>query len=897
MTDFRGCIDAARLAGAIDEDAAASAREAYDDAHAAASEMFGPVDADRMGADAALARLEAEKVEARRRRAQMIRTRRAVVEGVAGLKRRRGYEGVREIGGGGRDGGRPPSDGWHQGGRPREGGPKAQAARALELIVENKPGQAGGPFPSIAGRYRKIRGSFDAMMADLIERFETRTGFDQPGRAVLDNVRREGFGVDTGDPAAKALWEAWRETAEAARQRFNAAGGAIGLRSDWGFPQWHDPVRVRSAGKQAWVEAILPRLDRTRMIDRATGKPFSEARLRAAAGQAWDRIASQGAAAREAGEGVGRGMLAKQRGEERFFIFKSAEDHAAYQAEFGEPDLFATMMGHLDEMARDIARMEILGPNPDHQWEWLRKWALREAQLEEAAGAQGAIDKAKGYVATADDMLAHFTGSASTPINSRLSAVGVSARAVMTGLTLGSAVVQEGASGVYFGRMARAFTGLDRNGDMGRLLELLNPADGSMRRIARRSGFINEQAMDGFIRATQDNLRLMTVGDRATGGANAFARRLPAFILRSQFLTPLVAARKRSFWFEFMGALHDRRGLSLADMARGDAEDRALAAWLGARGFTEADWAIIRAAPTWEPRSGAAFLRPEDVAHPELRDRLGEAIELETRFATPETSLWTRAKLIGQERPGSWRGERDRSWAMYRSFSMTATHLYGEEMALRGLAEAGGDPLRTAYVTGAGLASVMAWLTITGAVGLQLREIVKGNDPRPMDDWRFWGAALLQGGGLGIFGDFLYAAEARNGAGASQVAAFGPVGQALGDAWNLTGGNVAQIAEGLDQGETLGEAVEGAAIGRDLANAVRRYNPAATLWWSRLVWNRTVADNLQRMLDPEAEASFRARVRRLERERGQGQWWPEGAQAPERPPDLTAAWGGMEEAR
>lgn len=885
---FRNCIVEARGAAGSDDERAAFdlATETYDEVFDGVRGMFGDVEADRQAADAAMKALETEKLEAQRRRALMIRTRRRAIADVAALKRARGYEGVRDVGGGER----PPKgpDGWHQGGTPREDGPKAQAARALELIIENKPGLSGKAGWSVQGNYEALRGRFDAMMAAAIERFETRSGFDRPGRAVLENLRREAFGLDTGDQAAKAILEAWQETAETARQMFNAAGGAIGKLDDWRFPQWHDPDRVRAMGRDAWVDFIMPLLNRDRMIDRATGRAFTEARLRATLNQTWERIVSRGAAARPPGSGVGRGMLAKQRGEERFLIFLDAEGHRTYAAQLGEPDLYAAMMIHLDEMARDIAQMNVLGPNPAHQFEWLKNWAQREAALEEAAGAVGAITKANSYVQTAENMLGHFDGSLSSPVNPKLAGWGVGVRSFLTGTMLGSAILSDVPNAAHFGRMARAFTGLDRTGDMGRLMALLNPADGSARKIARRSGFIIEQATDGFVRATQDNLRLLTVGASGTGGQmNAFARRLPAFTLRTQLLTPYNAARKRSFRFELMGALNDVKGRTLADLAQGSPDDRLMATWLEARGFTEDEWAIIGATPDWTPAGGAAFLRPTDVPDAALGLRLAEAIQMETRFAAPETTLWARAKLIESRRPGTIWGEIQRSTAMFRSFSLTLTHLYGEEMMLRGQARGLGRTSYHAFLV-AQASGFVGFLTLGGAVAMQLREIAKGNDPRPMDDPAFWAAAALQGGGLGIFGDFLYAAQARNGRSSSNVAAFGPAGQLAGDAYDLTLGNVQAIVDGLSKGESLGEAAESARIGRDVANIIRRYTPFSTNWMTRLAWERGVSDNLQRALDPDAEQDFARRRRRAERE-GRTAWWRQGQAAPERGPDLTAA--------
>lgn len=890
MATFGSCIAEALEKGEIDPDAARSAQEAYDDAYAAASETLGPIDADRSAAEKALAKLEGEAIEARRRRQLAVRTRRAALETIAGLKTRRGYDGVKALGGG--DGsGRPPAGGWVQGGAPPEKGKPysggAVAAMGLKRLIENRPGLSGAPGPSVAGRYRVVRGKFDAMMADLIEKFETRTGFDAPGRAHMDNIVRELFGEDTGDKAAKALGEAWSKTAEAARLMFNSGGGSIGKLERWGLPQQWDAARVRENGKDGWVATVMPRLDRAAMVDRMTGAPFTDARLKAVLGDTWSSIVTGGASRVKPGERLGQGVLAKQRGDERFLVFKSADDWMAAQKAFGEGDPFQAMMGHLDGMASDIAQLQILGPNPRHQFQWLAEMARREATLEEAAGVKGARDRAEGMVLEAERMLGHYNGDLNMPVNSQLSQGAATVRGGLTGIMLGSAVLGEIGSGYAFGRMARKFSGLNRNGDMGELMRLL--ASPEERAMARRTGFIIEQATDGFVRGSHDNLRLMTVGAKAEEGMNAFARRLPAAVIRLQGLTGLVAARKRSFRFELMGALHDVRDRTLADLKGGSKQDQALGRWLDARGFTEADWTIIRAAEPFEPRAGASFLLPGKVAHPELSARLGEAIELETRFASPETTLEARG-IYTTQRPGTFWGELQRSFGMFKGFTATMTNLYAQEMVLQARARGGNAMFNLA----ADAAEGIFFLTLGGAVTMQLRELVKGNDPKPIDDAKFWGAALTQGGGMGLAGDFFYAAEARNGK-TAPVAAFGPVGQLASDTWGLTGGNALEVGGAMldrDDPASLGEAVEKARPGREAARYATNYNPLASLWWSRAAFTRMVGDNLQRVLDPEAEEAFERRRRRMERETGQEQWWPQGQTTPERAPDLPSMLGG-----
>lgn len=898
MADFRGCIDEAVTKGEITADVAERARKTYDQARASASDAFGDIDADRHAAKAVIDQLALDALEAKRRRALMLRTRQGLLDGIADFKRERGYLDPAKIGARRKNsstldrmtGRRPPEppDGWADDGVAPDGaGPgdysRALFGRALELLVENSPGISGAPFSSIEGRYRAIRGKADAHMAAVIERFETRTGFDRPGRADLTNLVREAFGEDTGDHAAKMLAQAWSETAEHLRLQFNAAGGSIGRLDNWGMPQAHDAHAVRKAGRDAWTAFVLPRLDRAKMVDGVTGQPFTDATLVRALADVWQSIATGGMNAPTPTSRVGLSALAKQRADSRFLVFKGAEDWLAYQSEFGDADPFSSMIGHIDEMARDTAQLQILGPNPSAQWAWLVKEAKREAALEEAAGAKGAIDAAEGYISTANTMLGHFTGSLSVPVNSWLAGVGASTRALFTASGLGSAILSDIPTAPVFGAYARTFAGLSKTGDLGRFMALMNPVDGSARATARRSGFIIETASDGMIRATQDNLRMLTVGERVDGGMNAFARRAPVAVMRLQGMTAWDAGRKRSFQFEFMAALHDRRRKSLADLSAGDGEDRAFAVWMKARGFSEADWATMRAAPVWEPRKGAQFLRPTDIADETLALRMAEAIDIETRMAVPQTTVWTRAKLLGETRPGTLAGEMRRNWAQFRSFSLTATHLWVEEMALRGQAR-GMSPM---VGTVAGLAPMVFALTIGGAVSVQLREISKGNDPKPMDDPRFWMAALLQGGGLGVLTDAVYAAESRAGK-SSQAAAFGPGGNAVADAYDATIGNVVEIAEGTRKGDTLAEAAGDANIGRDVTNLGRSWVPGANLWWLRAIWNRGVMDNLQRIVDPEAEEDFERKRKRLYRENGQGQWWPNGAPMPERAPALPS---------
>lgn len=895
MTKFLGCINDAIKAGDVDKDLAAELREAYGDAYQSASETLGPVDADRHAGQALVKALDRAVTRETRLRALAVRSRRAALENLAAFKQARGYTGVKVLGRGGKG---PPKDGWAQGGTPPDKGPydggKAAADYLIELI-DGQGGLAGASGASVKGRYQAIRGQLDAMMADLIEKFETRTGFDAPGRATLENVVREAFGEASGDNAAKAMAQAFDGADEHARKLFNAGGGEIDRLEKWGLPQTHDAMALRRAGRDVWVEAIIPRLDHTRMIDRVTQLPFPEKRLRAVLGDVWNSIVAGGLDETAPGDHLGKSKLANRRTERRFLIFKSADDWMAYQEQFGTADPFAAMINHLDGMARDIARLQVLGPNPDEQLRWLTAFAEREGVIEArdgaARGAKGlekADANARHAVATAQTMYRTFTGETATPYGRNVVAAiaGGAVRSYLTAAQLGSAIILDITSNPVFAAKTRALTGLSKTGDFQAWSGHVFSKE--VRATARRSGFIVETARAQLQSSSQDVLRMHTVGGKVLAGANALSRRLPVAVMRAQGLAGNMAATRWAFQHEFMGALLDRKDKTIAQLLKGDAEDIQFGQTLKARGFSEAEWAKIRATEPESPDDGVAFITPQRVgaAHgDELGWRLSEMIERQTRLAVPEASLWARSHLIGDTRPGTVQGEIRRSLASYRSFTVTQTFLWSREFTARAM-----DNPNWGLMAAGMAAPLVITLTLGAALGIGLRDIVKGNDPRPMDTPEFWGAAVLQGGGLGILGDFLYSAQARNGK-SSALTSMGAGAALISDTWDLTGGNVGEVVNAMGEGDDFGEAMDKAKPGRDTARYLARYSPVSSLWWARAAWDRAVVDQLQKLLDPEAEEQFARQTRRMERDMGAGQWWEEGQALPSRAPEPATALG------
>ena len=223
---------------------------------------------------------------------------------------------------------------------------------------------------------------------------------------------------------------------------------------------------------------------------------------------------------------------------------------------------------------------------------------------------------------------------------------------------------------------------------------------------------------------------------------------------------------------------------------------------------------------------------------------------------------------LGARRGGL--GEVTRTVAMYKSFPilMMMKQLY------RGAAQHGlGNKM--SYI-----AQLSIGLMVMGAIALQAKELARGKNPRDMTDPKFWAAAHLQGGGLGIFGDFLHSNQSRFGSSFTKTLV-GPGFGLLDDITKLTLGNLQQLVAGKDTN-----------ISADMIQFMRRYTPGTSVWYLRALYERTILDQLQKILDPKAYKKFRNQMKRRERDYGQSYWWKPGSVVPESVPDLTEAVGG-----
>ena len=750
--------------------------------------------------------------------------------------------------------------------------PNGTASAAMSLLVRDVTDRAG--YANVDMRQRTVRGALHAKWADGLAELGKRGLGIRQDKASLRAVIRELFGEDSGDATAKELARTWSEAAEYARRRFNAAGGDIPKRENWGLPHRHDSRAVqglvvrhrerlasdglagraldaaaRDAAADEWIGFVEPLLDRAKMLDDVTGMPISPERLRLMLGRMFDRIRTDGLIDLAPGQ-AGTTKLANRHADHRFLVFRDAESWMAYNERFGKPDLFGALVDHLDGMAKDIGLMEVLGPNPDAMLRFIVGSVRKDAAIR--AVEPGHAPK------TIEDTYKVLTDRIGTPVSKPLANLFTGLRNVLTAAQLGGAFLSS-LTDIGFQRLARSFNGLPAVSVLKDYVNLI--AREGDKRAAVRLGLIAESWSETALAAA-----------RYTGETTGpeISRRLSDVILRATLLTPWTDAGRHAFGMEFLATLAEHADRAIEAMP--EPLRRAFRRY----GIEAADWDAIRAAPRFEHR-GVGFVRAENVAeagHVEAANKLMQMVFSEMEFAVPTVDARVRAIMTQGTQPGTVGGELIRSVALYKSFpvAVLTTHM------MRGLAQ-DGHLQRGKYI-----ADLVISLGVFGALAYQAKQIQRGRDPVEMDPStdagrRFWAAALAQGGGLGLFGDFLFSDANRFGRGPVMSFA-GPVFEFGDSTAQLILGNLQQLLRG-EETNVAAEAVRYAS----------RYTPGSSIWYARLALERLVLDELERMADPDAPQRFRRIEARAREEMGQRFWWRPGQTAPARGPDLEAALG------
>ncbi|SLQ65562.1 Uncharacterised protein [Klebsiella pneumoniae] len=707
-------------------------------------------------------------------------------------------------------------------------------------------------FLSVESRGKATRDYALSQIQEAFEAVDPRFFHLFEDEASVRDLVYEMRGQDTGNVRAKKGAKAWAGVTELLRQRFNDAGGDIGYLENWGIPQHHSMEKVGRVPQDKWVSDVIGKLDRKYYI-KDDGQLMSDAELKTFLGEAYNTIATGGlnklsdTGMRISGARSNRGNASRQ------IHFKDADSYLEYQREYGDRSLWEVMVGHLEGISKDIALVETYGPNPDHVFRSI----LDEVTAEQATANPERTGRIKRLANSTENLYNFIAGKTQPIANPHIARWSDNIRNWMVASRLGSALLASFSDlGTMY--MSAKVANIPMNRLFMNQLEAMNPANRTELARARRAGLAMESLLGSVNRWAMDNM------------GPSVSRWAATAVMRASGLTAWTDAHKRAYGVTMMGSLGEVVSRAPDLRSLDDSDFRILKS----KGITEQDFSVWKLAQQEDWGKGnTTMLTPESimripdaaVMHLGLPERVRfEAMRRLLAAVSEEVDMavitpGAREQLLtgGGLQRGTWKGELTRSVFLFKSFPISVVLRHWTRAM--GMPSAGG---RAAYI-----AAFLASTTMLGALSQQLNDLASGRNPREMtgkDAGKFWLGALLKGGGLGLYGDFLLSDHTRYGGGAL-ASMLGPVAGLVDD--------VVKLAQGIPLNAVEGKPEQ---TGGDLVKLGKGLIPGANLWYAKAALDHMIFNQLQEYFSP---GYLRKMEQRSKKEFNQTYWW--------RPQDVT----------
>ena len=682
----------------------------------------------------------------------------------------------------------------------------------------------------------------------LVEGFASDAYSRDVARALYqmgrDEPRLEGLDP-TAVKIAKIVYK-YREDSRNTRNRFGAW-----IRDLTGYitRQQHDFMKIRAAGDKEWKDFVRQRIDVERSLK--PGQNLEEFLDFVYADLAAGRHLS--AVDDEAAAYTAPGSLARRASQSRVIYFKDADAEFDYLTEFGVGKLNEAILGDLSRAAQQAGLMRVLGPNPGYTLKAVM--AEVEAGLVRTPELRGEFADTRD---TAEGLLSMLDGTANVPGKAMAARVGSNVRVVQAMAKLGGAVISAVtdlpvyASQIKYQGRGGLFSGIAEG--IGGLLQ--GRAKGERKRIL---GMIDTVAdnLVGSVATRFDSDDLMSAG-------SADLMRIFFRLNGLQWWTDTLRESMELGTANWLGSLRDTSFDGL------DANAKRL---FDQYGITAPEWDVIRQGVI-DAADKRTYVVPEQInqldievfrnylgkigreptdaaaatARRDLADRLRNFIIDQAMTAVIEPDIRSRYFWVRGLRPGTFWGEAARFIAQFKGFPTALTRqVFGREIYGRGYGSLS-EYLKYGKGDMLGLAQMILMMTAFGYIAMSAKDLLKGKTPRDPENPQTWLAAMLQGGALGIYGDFLLGQSNRYGRNIIDTLA-GPTFGVIGD------------LDELRQRAMRGDDVAASAFRILIANT-----PFMNLFYSRIVLDYLVLYQIQEALNP---GYLRRMERQVEREQGQ----------------------------
>ncbi len=701
------------------------------------------------------------------------------------------------------------------------------------------------PSQRYAGKYGKynraieteaeaIKREIYAPLAEELERFRTpmrdrimlRSANPEDNR----NLIRAIVDGDTSDPDAMSFALKWKEASEALRREFNARGGNIAKRHNWGLPQSHNAGAVERAGFEQWFADIRPLLDLDAM-------DVTDEELPDLARRVWERIATDGAIDIEPGKipKGAVGAIAKRHQERRFFQFKDGDSWLEYAKQYGNQDsIMEAITNHVEHVAHEISLMQALGPNPEQMMKKL----------------MDVVRKERGDLRRVENLWAEISGktAASGENGRRFYELNQAYRNWNVAVKLGSAQLSA-ITDVVFGPLTHWYNGTLMGRSAFEFARHLIPSRKADRIRATQIGNSADyaiQQMSSMSRYTEIN----TLG---------FTGKVADLTMRLSGLHPWTLARKKLFQLDTQRALAQMPG-------NWDELNPRTQSMLQRYGLDADQWPDIHGAQidfgTGKTRGNDMMINPLAIENLDTRRRVMSMLIEEGRYATPEPGTRTRATLRQGTKKGTYLGEFMGHTAAFKSFPVTVIQTHWQRAFSQPTTMS-----RIQYI-----AALVAATTALGMVAVQAKRIASGKEPLPAEEpedmRKLFGAGFMQGGGAGIFGDFVFADYNRFG----RSLATTMLGPTWSDAEKYLAGyllSAVSDATALENEKALDR------LRRIPGAAIKDFTPGQ-LWYTKLLFQRAFFDEINKLADPNYEERMQKYEKKMRKSEGSGYYAPPG---------------------
>lgn len=723
-------------------------------------------------------------------------------------------------------------------------------AAGLEAMIAGSNMRVEGGRLSVDALKNAYEGKYlgglvhDLRKANLLQYVQPR--FMGVGKGLLDDkiaielweLREGGTPGSSGSPEAQGVAKIIHKYQELSRADMNAHGAFVRKMDGYIVAQAHDMFRISRAGKEAWVNAIRPLLDEDRTFEGVT----DPAKF---LGKVYDEL-STGSFYKADTEAPligfkGPANLAKKVSQSRVLHFKGANEWLKYNDNFGTSSLMEAVASGLTHAARTTALLERLGPNPRAMFDRV----LNDLWQKAITGDKRVRDRLNG--AMPGKLMDVADGTVDIPGSITTAGVASGIRAVQTQASLGGAVlaslpdVATAASELQY--QGRTF--LSAMGDqLNSMLAQIGDA-GQRKEAAELVGV----GVDSIIR---DIASRMTSADNAGRTLN----KMNTAFFKLNLLEQWTNAGERAVSSIMSRDMALRKGLEF------DALPDRLKSVLGLYDIKAADWDAIRANATVK-LGDTEYIAPDMLRDSPLDKRTAAKLETKLRayfadrsqVAVLQGGIREKAYTTQGAQAGTALGEAVRFAMQFKqygiSFVQKVIGRYAQEDRFWSIP---GSLFKMPASEAAQFAQLIVTLTALGYVSMAAKDLAKGRTPRDPRKPQTFIAAAAQGGGFGIYSDFLFARANRFGGGLLETAA-GP-----------TAGDVSDIGDLFLKTRDYATGVSKDAPDVEAWNLFKNNTPFLNLFYTRAAMDYLILYHIQEAMNP---GSLRRMERRLKDESNQ----------------------------